>query len=80
MKATRSASPNFTISTNELDAGPNKPGEWLLAVLTRATLPDQDQLKWYSAEQARAVAIPTDYQCQMGATAAADSPLGLGGT
>jgi hypothetical protein len=65
VKATRSADPKFTISTNELDAGPDKPGEWLLAVLTRATLPNQDRLKWFSAEQARAVAAPTDYFCRL---------------
>lgn len=78
VKATRSAAPNFTISTNELDAGPDKPGEWLLAVLTRATLPNQDRLKWYSAEQARAVATPTDYSCRMDPEEAADSPFRTG--
>ena len=66
VKATRRPVPLFSISTNELDRGPTLPGSWWLAVVTRATLADQEDLKWYTAEQARAVAIPTDLRMHDG--------------
>jgi hypothetical protein len=74
VKATRSDAPNITISTRELDAGPTRPGKWVLAVLTRATLSEQDRLKWYTAQQAKAVAVPTDYACKLDASQAAAAP------
>ena len=77
VKATRGKDPVVAVSRNELDKGPTKPGLWRLAVVTQATLPEQEAVKWYSAEAARAVAVPTDYAVVLTDVEALDEPLSV---
>ena len=75
VKATRGPEPVVSLSRNELDSGPTKPGLWRLAVVTRATLPEQDPVRWYRPEAAKAVAVPTDYAVVLTDSPALGHPL-----
>ncbi len=79
VKATRGTDPVVSVSRNELDDGPTKPGLWRLAVVTRATTPEQDPIRWYTAQATRAVAVPTDYAVVLTDVAPLDGPAAATG-